>query len=120
MGAHLKDTGFFMYVLSVCVLCAASGNAQSCVVNGLQFLDIGVWYDRALYGVCIFQNGAVITLNVEVISFLCFFHLVEVSALRMLSVCFAIVMVSFVSCQNVIFGSKVIPKIQVVVVHWIK
>ena len=40
-------------MLSVCILCAAN----SCVLNDLQFLDVGVLYDRAPYGVCIFQNG---------------------------------------------------------------
>ena len=42
MSVHWKDFGFVMQVLSVCISCAASSNSQSCVLNGLQFLDIGV------------------------------------------------------------------------------
>ena len=33
------------------------------------------------------------------------------SAFRMLSVCFALVMMMFICCENVSFGSRVIPKI---------
>ena len=39
----------------------------------------------------------------------CLPHLFEVSALRMLSICFALMMVRFIYCENVSFGSKVIP-----------
>ena len=53
----------------------------------------------------------VIALKVETINSFCLPHLVEVSAFRMLSVCFALVMVTFVRCENVSFGSKVIPRI---------
>ena len=55
--------------------------------------------------------GRVIALNVETVNSFCLPHLVEVSAFRMLSVCFALVMVTFISCQNVSFGSRVISKI---------
>ena len=55
--------------------------------------------------------GRVIPLNVEMISSFCLFHLVEVSAFRMLSICFALVMVMFICCENVRFESRVIPRI---------
>ena len=44
--------------------------------------------------------GQVIALNVETINF-CLTHLVEVSALRMLSVCHALVMMTFI-CLGII------------------
>ena len=53
----------------------------------------------------------VIALNVETINYFCLFHLVEVSAFRMLSVCFALVMATFICCGNVSFGSRVTPRI---------
>ena len=49
----------------------------------------------------------VIVLNVQTINFFCLDHLVEVTAFRMLSVCFALVMVVFKCCENVSFGSRV-------------
>ena len=55
--------------------------------------------------------GRVIVLKVEIISSLCLPHLVDVSALRMLSVRFALVVVIFMCCENVSFGSKVTPRI---------
>ena len=55
--------------------------------------------------------GQVIALNVETINFFYLPHLVEVSAFRMLSVSFALVVVTFICCENVSFGSRVIPKI---------
>ena len=55
--------------------------------------------------------GRVITLNVNMISSFCLPKLVEVSAFRMLSVCFTLVMVMFICCENVSFGSRVIPRI---------
>ena len=55
--------------------------------------------------------GQVIALNVEIINSFCLPHLVEVSAFRMLSICFALVMVTFICCKNVSFGSRVIPRI---------
>ena len=55
--------------------------------------------------------GRVIAFNVKTINFFCLLHLVEASALRMLSVCFALVMVTFISCENVSFGSRLIPRI---------
>ena len=58
-----------------------------------------------------YKMGRVIALNVETINFFCLPHLVEVNAFRMLSVCFALVMVTFICCENVSFGSRVIPKI---------
>ena len=42
MGVHWKDFHFFVLVLSVCILYAASSNLQTCILNGLQFLDVGV------------------------------------------------------------------------------
>ena len=53
----------------------------------------------------------VIALNVEAINSFCLTHLIEVSAFRMLSICFALVMVTFICCENVSFGSRVIPRI---------
>ena len=55
--------------------------------------------------------GRVIAWNVETINSFCLLHLVEVSAFRMLSVCFALVMVTFICCENVSFRSRVIPRI---------
>ena len=57
------------------------------------------------------KMGRVIALNVETINFFCLPHLVKVSAFRMLSVCFALMIVTFVCCENVSFGSRVIPRI---------
>ena len=55
--------------------------------------------------------GQVIALNVETINSFCLPYLVEVSVFRMLSVCFALVMETFMCCKNVSFGSRVIPRI---------
>ena len=55
--------------------------------------------------------GRVIALNVETINFFRLSHLVEVSAFRMLSVCFALLMVTFICCDNVSFGSRIISRI---------
>ena len=55
--------------------------------------------------------GQVIALNVETINSFCLPHLVEVSAFRMLNVCFALVMVTFICCENVSFELRVIPRI---------
>ena len=52
-----------------------------------------------------------IALNVEMISSSCLPHLVEASALRMLSVCYALMTVRFMCCENISFGSKVIPRV---------
>ena len=57
------------------------------------------------------EMGQVVALNVEIINSLCLPHLVEVSAFRMLSICFALVMVTFKCYENVGFGSRVIPRI---------
>ena len=38
-------------------------------------------------------------------------HLFDKSALRMLSVCFASMTMQFMYCENVRFGSKVIPRL---------
>ena len=48
----------------------------------------------------------VTALNVEMISLFYLLHLFEVSTLRMLSVCFALMRVRFMNCENVSFGSK--------------
>ena len=53
----------------------------------------------------------VIALNVETINYFCLPHLVEVRVIRMLSVCFALVMVTFICCENVSSGSSGIPRI---------
>ena len=50
--------------------------------------------------------GQVIALNVETINSFCLSHLIEVSAFRMLSVCFALVMVTFICCENLVLGQK--------------
>ena len=47
----------------------------------------------------------VLALNVEKISYFCLPHLVEMSALRMLSIHIALMMVKFMCCENVSFGS---------------
>ena len=54
--------------------------------------------------------GRGIALNVETINSFCLHHLVEVSAFRMSSTCFVLVMVAFICCENVSFGSRVIPR----------
>ena len=38
---------------------SASSNAQSCVLNVLQFLDVSVNMIRLHYGACTSQNGAI-------------------------------------------------------------
>ena len=45
------------------------------------------------------------------ISSFCLQHLLEVSAFGMLSFRFILVMVTFMCCENVSFGSSVIPRI---------
>ena len=57
------------------------------------------------------KMGQVIALNVEIINSFCLPDLVEVSVFKMLSVCFALVMVKLMCCENVSFGSRVIPRI---------
>ena len=56
MSAHWKDTGIVMWMLSICVSCATSGNAQACALNGLQFvllsLLVAVFDMMGLYMVC--------------------------------------------------------------------
>ena len=56
------------------------------------------------------KMGQLIALNVETFNCFCLLHLVEVSAFRMLSICFALVMVMFIRFENVSFGSRVIPR----------
>ena len=53
-------------------------------------------------------------LNVETISFFCLPYLVEVSVWRMLGICFALMTVKFMCCENVSYGSKVISRVLVV------
>ena len=57
------------------------------------------------------KMGQVIALNVETINSFCLPYLVEVSAFRMLSIRFALVMLTFICCENVSFGSRVIPRV---------
>ena len=65
-----------------------------------------------LYMVFVYSKmGLVIALNVDTINSFCLPHFVEVSVFRMLSICFALVMVTFLCCENVNFGSRVISKI---------
>ena len=75
-------------MLSVCILCAASSNTQNCVLNCLHFMlvfdMIGLHMAFAY-----FKMGRLIGLNVETISSFCLPQLVEVSAFRIPSVCFA-------------------------------
>ena len=52
-----------------------------------------------------------IALHVEIIRLFCLPYLFEVSALRMLSVCFNLMTVRFMYFENVDFGSKVIPRV---------
>ena len=52
-----------------------------------------------------------IALHAEMISSFCLPYLFEVSVLRMLSICFVLMMVRFMYCENVSFGSKVIPRV---------
>ena len=52
--------------------------------------------------------GQVIALNVEMINSFYLTHLLEVSACRMLIICFALAMVTFICCENVSFGLRVI------------
>ena len=47
------------------------------------------------------KMGQVIALNVEAINSFCLPHLIEVNAFRMLSTCFASVMVMFICYENV-------------------
>ena len=54
--------------------------------------------------VSIFQIGQVMALIAKTISSFCLLHLVEVSVLRILSVCFALVIVTFMCCEKVCFG----------------
>ena len=58
-----------------------------------------------------FKMGQVIALNVETLNFFCLPHLIEVSASRMLSICFALVMVTSICCENVSFRLIVIPRV---------
>ena len=82
MSVHWKDFDFVTGVLSVCIPCAASSNSQSCVLKDLKFLS-WVWYYRAPYGICVFQNGACIAFNAKRINSFRLSHLVEVNAFRM-------------------------------------
>ena len=54
-----------------------------------------------------------IALDVETLSSFCVTHLFEVSALKMLTVCFALMTVRFILiyCENVSFGSKLFPRV---------
>ena len=58
-----------------------------------------------------YKMGQVIASNLETINSFCLSHVVEVSAFRMLSIFFALVMVTFMCCEKVSFGSRVIPRI---------
>ena len=78
------DGHWFRHVGVDCfILFTASGNVQSCVLIGLQFFHVGVAYDRAPYGVCIFENEASDSFIVEMISPLCSPHLIEINTFRL-------------------------------------
>ena len=55
--------------------------------------------------------GRLLVLILETFSSFCLRYLVEVSALRMLKVCFTLVMMIFLCCKNVSFGFGVIPRV---------
>ena len=57
------------------------------------------------------KMGRLIALNVETTNSFCLSHLVEVITFRILSVCFALVAVTFICCENVSFESTMISKI---------
>ena len=57
------------------------------------------------------KTGRVVALNLETINSLFLSRLIVVSAVRMLSVGSALVMVTFIFCENVSFGSRVIPRV---------
>ena len=57
------------------------------------------------------KMGRVMAFNMETINSFCLLHLVEVSGFRMLSICFALVIVTFICCENVSFELRVIPRI---------
>ena len=96
-------------MLRICISRAGSSNSLSCVLIGLQFLLL-VFDMIGLNMVFAYSKmGRVIAFNVEKKSFY-LPHLVEVSVFRMLSVCFVLVMVMFIFCKNVSFGSKLVPR----------
>ena len=57
------------------------------------------------------KMGRVIAFNVETTNSFYLPHLVEVSVFRMLSVCFALMMVMFIFLENISFRSKMVPRI---------
>ena len=57
------------------------------------------------------KMGQMIALNVETIHSFCLPHVVEVSAFRMLSICFALVTMTFICSKNFGFESRVIARI---------
>ena len=57
------------------------------------------------------KMGRVIALNVDTINSFCLPHLIEVIAFRKLSICLALLLVMLICCENVSFGSRVIPRI---------
>ena len=52
-----------------------------------------------------------IALNAEMISLFCLPYWFEESALKTLSIYFALMTMRFMYCENVSFGSKVIPRV---------
>ena len=52
-----------------------------------------------------------IALNVEMIISFCFPHLIEMSDFIMLRVRFAVAIMTFMCCENVSFGYRLIPRI---------
>ena len=57
------------------------------------------------------KMGQVIALNAEKINSFCLPYWVEVSAFKMLGICFALVMMTFICYKNVSFRTTVIPRI---------
>ena len=51
-----------------------------------------------------------IALNVEMLNSFCLPYLFDVNVLKMLSICFALMTVQFMFCENVSFKSKLIPR----------
>ena len=85
-----KDLVSSRGVVCLCLVCN-----QNCVLNGLQFLGIGVDIIEVQMVFTRFKIVRVITINVRTVSSCWLSHFVEVSALRRLSVCTALVMVTF-------------------------
>ena len=65
-----------------------------------------------------FKMECVIALYVETINSFCLPYLVKKSAFRMLGICFALVMVTLICCENVNFGYRMIHNFFWVIHKW--